>query len=223
MTTTNFIVFHDPKSLKYFINNNNSISSLFNYILVGDFEIAKNYYLELKSGYHIYLPAIWKNIEKNKNLLSFTAWYFLSKNNIVNTDFVGVFEYDTIFKQMPDHRQLKLNTITGFYKRMLPDGLFLDLVPGLLSNLTQKQKEKALQLPFWSASSNLIMPKQFLIDFVDWYMNLMPKIIKFPNLPHFHERAINVFAANNGYDIEISEIAEHQFLNSHGVPLNPNS
>ena len=221
MTITNFIICHNPESMNYFIQKNNGINNCFNYVIVNDIEPVQSFYKKISIDRPILIPAIFKkNIEKYKSLLSFTAWYFLSKNNIVNTDFVGIFEYDTIFKQeIP--KQLKTDTIIGFCKRELPDKLFLGLVPGFSNLLSEQEKQKALQMPYWSASSNLIMPKKFLDNFVDWYMKFIPKILSIKNHPHFHERAINVFAANNNYNIAISKIAEHQNLNSHNIGLVP--
>ena len=102
----------------------------------------------------------------------------------------------------------------------MPDKLFLDIIPEFKYLLLPELIKNAEKLPFWSITSNLIMPKQFLIDFVDWYMQFIPYILHMSNCAHFHERAINVFAANNGYKIEIiPNFVVHLNQNSHNIKL----
>jgi hypothetical protein len=229
MTITNFIVCHNLDSFKYFINNNKKIADKFIYITVGEDkeEISEivSYNLNKRLYYKIAIPCLFlENIEIYKTLLSFTAWYYLSENELVESEYIGIFEYDTIFKENPgDNKfifnQISPNSLIGFNRHELPNPLFLDLVPEFAKLLTNEEKKKALAMSYFSASSNLIMSLKFLHDFVNWYMQFIPKILDIPNHPHFHERAINVFAANNNYKIIISNIAEHQNLNSHKINL----
>lgn len=53
------------------------------------------------------------NIEQHKNLLVFTAWYCLVKNNLIsaNTDFINLFEYDV---ELPENiNEVLLNEFKG--------------------------------------------------------------------------------------------------------------
>jgi hypothetical protein len=159
------------------------------------------------------------NIEKHKTLLTFTAWYALAKNRLVKTPNVGIFEYDTIFNSDPYEINFKPGTIYGALKRDLPEWLFLDCIPFFKNLLKPMQLDIANTLKYWSATSNLIMPDYFLSEFTEWYMQFIPKILENANHPHFHERAINVFAANYGYHIEILPYLEHIMCNSHKIQL----
>jgi hypothetical protein len=82
--------------------------------------------------------------------------------------------------------------------------------------LTPFNLETANAQKYWLPTTNLIMPKQFLTEFVNWYMEFVPNIIKFKDHPHYHERAINVYAPNYGFKREVIENGiEHLQMNSH--------
>lgn len=218
MNISNFIVCHNIKSFNYFIKNNEDADHLYNYMIVGDLEKLRKFYFDINLQYPVFLAAMFdKEIEKYHTLLSFTAWYCISRNRLAKSGYVGIFEYDVIFKKSINPKMLKPDTIIGFNRRNLPDKMFLDLVPGFTKLLKPEEKQKADELPFWSAGSNLIMPVKFMDEFVNWYMNFIPGILAYDNHPHFHERAINVFAAIKGYKIETIDLIEHKNLNSHGI------
>ena len=212
---TNYIIFHDQKSLDYFKELNPDISNEFVYIFVGEDKVFYSY----GNNYSIINPYFAKNnIEHYPSLLTFTAWYLLSKNDICKTDYIGLFEYDVEFLSNPNDIELYKDTIYGSMARNLPDknGLYLESVPQFAKLLTSKEIEIARKQPFWNATSNFIVHKEFLIKFVDWYMQFIPEILGLKKHSHFHERAINVFAANNGYKNEYIPMIKHYQLCSHG-------
>jgi len=215
-TLTNYIVFHNQESLDLFQNKNNDLKlSEFNYIGVGDINSLIFNHGTINPYKNLYLANKYdSNIENIPSLLTFTAWYLIAKNNICKTEFVGIFEYDVKFNK-PGAIELDYNTIYGINKRPLPDSMFLKSLP-LLNSLMQFDERK---IKYWNSTSNFIMPMEFLKKFVDWYMELVPQILHEHNHPHYHERAVNIFAANNGYNNETIEGIEHLQLNSHGINL----
>jgi hypothetical protein len=206
---TNYIVFHDQTSFELFQENNKELDkSNIRFIYVG-----KDVFIHQKLVIHN--ACFGKdNIEDYPSLLTFTAWYLIANNDICPTDFVGIFEYDVKFSHKIDI-ELKENTIYGVNKRNLPDSMFLEVLPKLKELMNFDESK----IPYWNSTSNFIMPMKFLKEFVDWYMAFIPEILGIDKHSHFHERAINIFAANNGYKNETIEGIEHLELNSHGIRL----
>ena len=73
------------------------------------------------------------------------------------------------------------------------------------------------KLEYWNTTTNFIMHKDFLIKFVDWYMEFIPEILQYEKHSHYHERAINIFAAKEGYKNEYIPLIKHYQLCSHGI------
>ena len=211
MNLTNYIVFHDNESLTYFIENNQDLMSIFEFINVG-LNISP---LEVNPSSYIKAYSWLDNIELHKSLLTFTAWYLLAKNDICRTDYIGIYEYNVKFLSDPNEIELNKNTIYGFNKRELPDHLYLDGLP----NLKRIMKDELTPQTYWNATSNFIMHKDFLIKFVDWYMKFVPEILEYRNHSHFHERAINIFASKHKYKNKFVPLLEHFQLCSHGINL----
>lgn len=215
-----YIVYHDKASFDLFQENNKHIdTSKFKFILVGEYDIVSEYVKEN----HIVASFLPNNIEKHKSLLTFTAWWALVKNNLINanTYHVGIFEYDVIFQQdiFELEEYLDQDSLIGFVPREVKDdALYLDWLPKFCQLLEPDQLNKAKSVPLWSASTNIIMPDWFLFAFSTWYINLIPMIIDMPGHSHYHERAVNIFAANCGMKyIFKAEYLEHKGLMSHGV------
>jgi len=219
MNLTNYIIFHDRKSIElFYINNDKLDRTNFRWILVGDNDETGFIDYEGKVILATFKP---ENIEHYPSLLTFTAWYLLAKNDICKTDYIGLFEYDVEFLSNPNDIKLSQDTIYGFNKRELPDknGLYIHAVPEFHRLLSNKEIETANKQPFWNATSNFIIHKEFLIKFVDWYMQFIPEILGLKKHSHFHERAINIFAANNGYKNAYCALIKHHQLCSHGINL----
>ena len=91
-----YIVYHDLASYELFKKNNSHIdTSRFKYILVGNYDgVGETAYED-----HIVASRLPFNIEQHESLLTFTAWYAISKNKFLKHHFIGIFEYDVIFKK----------------------------------------------------------------------------------------------------------------------------
>lgn len=209
---SSFVVCHNQQSYDYFrINNSHLDLSDFKFIQVG-------HQPRINSDV-IYALDYQDNIEQHKTLLAFTAWYLIAKNNLCETKFVGIFEYDVKFLENPNIFKFDKMSIYGFLQRKLPDAMYLDCVPGYLNLLDAEDLNNAIKQPYWNATSNFIMPIDFLKMFVDWFMCMIPDILSHRNHSHYHERDVNVYAANKGYQNKTLPILQHAQLNSHKQPL----
>jgi hypothetical protein len=222
--TTIFAVVHNYESKKWFIelNNTEPIFKDIIFLAAGDgiFEITIIERLTDVHNIQHHLRCLDDNIEQYKSLLAFTAWYAVSKNHLCNSPYVGIFEYDTGLNFRGDF-SLDKKTIIGFNPRgVAGDSYYLSATPGLIDVISKKYYINAMKQPLWNATTNLIMPIEFLHKFVNWYTKLIPAIFEYKNHPHFHERAVNIFAANNGYKFRYEpNLCRHLQLKSHGIEL----
>jgi hypothetical protein len=205
------------------LNKGNDFIKDFEFLIVGRHtNVSLKALIDLNIINRFYeVNALDFNIEHYKTLLTFTAWYAIAKNaHMFKSDYVGLFEYDCEFKKDISELKSKLNdnTIIGFIERTTSEELYLPRIVNFVNLLPTKCIEKALQVPTWSATTNVIVPRKFLIDFVEWYEEFIPKLLQFKNHPHVHERAINIFAANNSYNVHCyPEYLRHIQLNSHNI------
>lgn len=224
---TLYSVCHDSDSLKILHNLNNS-SPIYKELIVliaGKNRMSSDFNAQHTKGVKsaMELCHINYHIENFKSLLTFTAWWAIVNNpSLLKTPYVGIFEYDTqlLFDKQIE-KILKPKTIIGFNPRKVNgDPMYLNPVPGLTINLPDEWVGKALMQEGWNATTNLIMPKEFLIDFVEWYWDIIPKLLLKENHPHFHERAINIFAVNNGWNFEYyPQLTKHFQLKSHNIEI----
>jgi hypothetical protein len=142
----------------------------------------------------------------------------LTRNAIIKSKYVGIFEYDCEIKKDFFKLNLKPDAIVGFLRRELPDDMYIESVPVLKSVLTEQEMVHAGKQGFWCPTTNFILPVRFLADFVAWYEVFIPQLLPVKNHPHAHERAIHVYAVNHGVEVEYAEdYLIHEQLCSHGV------
>lgn len=214
-----FIVCHNQQSLELFKENNKHIDiSKFKFILVGNWEGVGEEFKEE----HIVASFLPDNIERFEKLLTFTAWYALTRNNLIKSDYVGIFEYDCIFKDdiFKLKGELEKNCIIGFNPRVTNEHLYLNIIPEFCNLLSKGEIKKAKKNNYWNATTNMILPINFLEGFVSWYLEYVIKILKYTKVSHYHERAVNVLAANMDIDYKFFQsYVEHKQLMSHGISL----
>lgn len=214
-----YIVCHNHESFELFKENNKHIDiSKFKFILVGKWEGVSE---EFKNN-HIVASFLPDNIERFDKLLTFTAWYALSRNNLINSEYVGIFEYDCIFHKdiFELERELDKNCIIGFNPRYTNEHLYLNIIPEFCNLLSKNEVKIAKRNSFWNATTNMILPVDFLDKFVSWYLGYVIKILNYQKVSHFHERAVNILVANMdmGYKF-FEDYVEHQQLCSHKIEL----
>jgi hypothetical protein len=179
------------------------------------------------------------NIEHHSSLLTFTAWYYLAKHPELvkykpfdistSQTHLAILEYDAQILEPYAFQVGFMDCIEGkqivsFSPFPTDHRLFLGQTPGLKAVLRDHHHidERALESiigehKYWGATTNYMMPYSFLQGFVDWYMPMVPDMLKYTNHPHFHERAVSIYAWLNGYEIVFTPpyTVKHQQLNSH--------
>lgn len=234
-----FIVAHNQELIVDFhhkINREFLSGVQYYYILVGenpDTSYLRKFKEVDERTFTPYLDA--NNIEKYRNLLTYTAWYYIANSNVFNfdqSDYIGIFEYDvSINRNMVNLTQyLEPDKLLSFIPMMMNDKVFLSSTPGLIKSIdkvfdvdikniiNKYYSENKDEL--WGATTNHIMPFNFLCNFVDWYFKLIPEIFSYENYPHFHERAIKIYEILAGYSNHyMPEYLTHEQRNSHGIKL----
>lgn len=212
-----YIVCHDKQSYELFKENNKHINiSKFKFILVGEYDFVSEQFND-NNIVASFLPV---NIEKYNSLLTYTAWFALSKNEIVKSSHVAIFEYDCIFKEDIFKVKKNKNSIIGFNPRITNEKLYLDLIPEFTNLLSKREIEIAKLYDYWNATTNVIIPIWFLDYFVSWYFKFIPDILQFKKHSHFHERSYNILAANMDMDYKFyPDYIEHKQLCSHNIQL----
>jgi hypothetical protein len=140
------------------------------------------------------------NIETEEKLLTFTAWYAMSKHPM-SYDYYCLLEYDCEVKDMPLLKQqlesscgnfpvvsLGLDDAWNFYTDINPDYLH--------TYLRSKNIQKNYPINFyWPSTTNKCLRNDILDAFVDWYFPtcLYFKKTDFYNYSYYHERVFAVY------------------------------
>jgi hypothetical protein len=177
------------------------------------------------------------NIEDKKNLLVYTAWYALVKNNLITGDpeYLRLVEYDSYLDKNIETVTLQhTNThpnvnLWGHMSCAIWDPNFVnnptwmgsvdtaikevydkDIVK-LVDDLWEKKIAK-----LWLPTSNILVKKSWLIDFVEWFEPISEKIYENPLAGHGVERATTIFNLIKGqpYGV-INHMVTHLNKNSH--------
>ena len=146
------------------------------------------------------------NIEQYPQFLSFTAWYAISKNlNVLNKtsdeneESIAIFEYDCLPESESSLEKLehnsKLYDVLGVnidYKNF-----YVDVKREILDTIIYKLD---LLHPFnltWYSSSNFVMKRKLLDEFVDlfWPFALKLNTLDPENIKFYHERIFASFLA----------------------------
>jgi hypothetical protein len=189
-------------------------------ILVGNNQINEKYTSNNKILIARNYPY---NIEDEKELLTFTAWYCISKNNLFpDQDFLSLLEYDVILKE---------DFLTNLnYLCMKND---LDIISFLFSPecwewVTKKNileiflQNKSCRLPenkycCWMPTTNHCIRRNIINEFVDWYYPDCHFLKKEDSAfySYYHERLFSLYVIQNNKRITILPGLEHLFLTSH--------
>lgn len=160
------------------------------------------------------------NIEYEKKLLTFTAWYAIVKNNLYPTyKYICILEYDVTIQ--PGTFDIVINKcmenpdIITFDKR---SGYFtLDINIDIFNTILTKHNIKYNMDQEWCHSTNQCMRRDILVDFVNWYNNEHPYIKEkdYKKLSWYHERLFSVYIHTKNKIISVVDGISHVQSQSH--------
>lgn len=225
-----YIFAHDQNIILDFINKNKfrNFDSLF-YVFVGNRPTDKissisNVIIANK------LPI---NIEYIPSLVSYTGWYALCENNLINSEYVNLFEYDVNLTTNFVDKNLSLidknSDAIGYFNLPARHPLFIQnetysgpLVKDIkdktnvdLFELVNKYLSKNPNL-LWQTTSNSTWKTSSLKEYVNWAKQFIDVLSKFEFAGHAIERSISFFYYINKLNVSLtSGLMDHLQLNSH--------
>ena len=164
------------------------------------------------------------NIEYEKSLLTFTAWYAIIKNDLFkDDDHLCLLEYDvklsenfkeTLSSLLYTDKQLDVISFIKesevVYKK--------DIKTDILYNFIISKGEKLYNITDWHSTTNHCIKRTILKDFIDWYY---PDYLQIKNahskkLAFYHERLFYYYIQLKNLKNVYMEGLEHFQSNSHG-------
>jgi hypothetical protein len=207
-------------------HNNDSISKVIHLnhtiLFVGDQEISEEYKLYPKIIIVRDLPI---HIEEEKKLLTFTAWYAISKNQLFQEyEYLCILEYDVSFDENFEKRLIdecqNNNLVISFFEVDNYHLINIDVNPEVFKQfvLMKEMEENIIQeVKLWGSSTNQCIHRMIIDDFVDWYYPSCLEIKKNheEKFSYYHERLFMVYLKSKSIDYIIIDGLSHFQLRSH--------
>lgn len=165
------------------------------------------------------------NIEEQKNCLQYCGWYVLYHNNLIDTDYFRIIDYDIDLIQINNETNHKVKSGVGFgYDFYFLEGFgdnikFIntinDYVGGDIKGLIDTYSKKFNQNK-WFSSIDVLINKKVFFDFMEWFKPIYEKSKDEYYFGMFFERYLTIFliVKNMGYTVTENEI-KHNQLKSH--------
>ena len=172
------------------------------------------------------------NIERWPNLLSFTGWYAVAKNDLARAPFVTLLEYDVSlapdFLAKTSALLRAQSCAVGYGSFPLSHPMYLHATPWLIPTLREAHN---LDLPKlirehletggadeWAATTNASLPVAELKKFVAWFLPVSRLLRHDPIGAHVHERALPIFCLTSELtNVILPGVLTHQQARSHGI------
>lgn len=211
---------HDNTTINECLEKTNNCYVLF----VGDNDIDAE--LRMNSRVTV-VRDLQNNIESEKKLLTFTAWYAIIKNNLfLEYQYICLFEYDVIIEPTFETtlRSMTQNATNDVIYFMWVDFCFMpdiseDVFDEFLRSKNVEEPNK-YKVTSWFCTTNHCILRNILDDFVDWYYPNCLTIIKAKDhkrLSWYHERMFHVYTNLNNLVAVHKGGVQHLFKNSHGI------
>lgn len=226
-----FIFVHDQDIVLDFMNKNRFDNLKdFKYVFLGNKEYSKIKNLENL----IISKNLTHQIENYPKLTSFTGWYSLYKNGLIDSDYVNFFEYDIntnkdIDKIISEIVEKNDVDFIGYNPMYVRDPVYVNMNQ-YSKELINALKEDGIDIIkllddkntdgnlLWSSSSNSTWKVEHLFNFVDWFMKYFNHIVKSNYMGHIHERSISFYYFLNNLNVFLTNgLIEHVQLNSHNT------
>jgi len=223
-----FIIAHNMNIINHYEDNKLMVNiPKYRYLLVGQHDIESTDKI-------IVCCKLPRNIEQHKEYLQFTAWKALVDNNLIETEYVTLLEYD-VKLQSDMYQQINQNILQhpevccfGFSSMskmncFLTRDIFSDKLCEFIESkykngLTNFIKESITFNPNWMVTSNICMKSGIFEEYVK--SNFFNQLLSYLNgnkyAGHHLERAITVFMSFNKhlYTV-IQNIVTHYAVDSH--------
>lgn len=203
-----YIFCHDQDLIIEF-EKSGKFSNLYDYIYVflGKRDVDKIVNLENV----IVARNLEHNLEQYPLFTSFTGWYALWKNNLIDTEYVNMFEYDVILSQTIDQTHSKFYNqkveMIGYNPFPMANYHFIqnpDWVEYIIPAIKEVHKQDLVtyfnrlisQNPqaVWSSTSNTTFRRDIFEQYMKWFEPLIPYLKDTKTCGHAHERSITFFA-----------------------------
>ena len=175
------------------------------------------------------------NIEQHANLLSFTGWYAVARNDLAVARHVALLEYDVKvtaeLERVTLAGLLDAHSIVGYVPVRLTNPMYLHSTPWFMEAMSStygidvpallREHLQGGGADLWTATTNHAMRREDLAAFVDWFMPLAQVFWHDP-LGGVHERAVPVFCLTRGIADRYSPgVLHHLQVESHGFACLP--
>ena len=238
MTIQTFIFVHDQEIILDFLKKNRFLDfENLTYVLVG-----KKSFDKVENFSNVIIAQKYEdNLEDYPNLTSYTGWYILWKNNLINSDYVNLFEYDINYVKDFTKKNIDLiqrnHDFIGYFPMSVSDPVYIkmsqfsdDLV-NQIKLKTNVEIEKMINeiwknnfFATWSSSSNSTWKTESWKKYMDWFYQFLDvvKLSKFSG--HMHERSLSFFYRIYNLNVlDTNNLMIHLQLNTHGTsPLPQN-
>jgi hypothetical protein len=215
------LVCHDTEIINSILSCNKNDN--FHILFVGDKPISD----ELSNNPRITVVRnLPDNIEKEKDLLTFTAWYAIIKNNLfIEYNYLCILEYDVILESNFETELIQICQQNKYdIISFIPDTehFMVDIKPDIMTFFLNKKKILFKKLDFWFATTNHCLKRTHLSEFVDWYYPACLEIKKLDpaKISWYHERLFVFFIHEKSYNVYQMNYLSHNFLNSHNYMHN---
>ncbi len=231
-----FIIVHDQNKILDFENKKTfSQFPKFRYVFVGtgDTSLIENI------NKVIIARKLPNNIEKYKYLVAYTAWYALIKNDLLETAFVTLLEYDVdlshdFYSKSITKLKSSPRAIIGYVPHPMGSPYFLSKNKG--ANILVDSVNKICKIDIkkiidkykkdtgdetWPSTSNMSMSSETLLGFVKWFTPISILIRDDKNCGHSFERAIKIYCILHKMEnYYILNALKHYQLDSHCTQQN---
>lgn len=175
------------------------------------------------------------HMEDFPKMTSYTGWYILWKYNLINSEYVNLFEYDVNCSD--NFHEIVLSKLTSdvdcvsYFPMNLSDPVYIKMrqyVNELINSIKQKTKVDIDQIinekikndyfSFWGSSSNSTWKVSVWKNYMEWFDQFVDDILDSNFCGHMHERSISFFHfIFNCKVIDIKNIMTHFQFNTHGT------
>jgi hypothetical protein len=173
------------------------------------------------------------NLESYPQLTSFTGWYTLWKHNLIDSEYVNLFEYDINYVPNFETNMHKFyydkQDIIGYipfsssHQMFIQHPPFIETLFKTIKKIYRVDIQKVLMtainsgnMGHWSSTSNTTFRKNIFDQYMNWILPMIDEIKIDPNAGHLHERSITIFASMKNKKLILTNgFLKHYQMDSH--------